>query len=213
MWDKMKNAGSKTKLRGEIALLERECKQRKQQFGIELYDLLVSSDTNMIIKTPALFHANEEQIRVPFESCKADVDSMSATQSAHQHEIDLIQARREGATPAFTTQEKLNRAGQWMSSQGTEGKLQAQVALLTRQVRQRKERFGVEVFDMIGVLPSQQQSAGGGFKTGMSNTFSKFSQKEQSIGDVVEKAQKDVAKIKRNIQSKEDQVISLGDGR
>ena len=40
MLDKAKNAAKSTKLKGEIALLDRDVKSKKQKFGVELSDLL-----------------------------------------------------------------------------------------------------------------------------------------------------------------------------
>ena len=51
-WNKMKNAGKfvqaagqKTKLKAEIALMDQNMKGRKQQFGIEMYDLMEQKKT------------------------------------------------------------------------------------------------------------------------------------------------------------------------
>jgi len=201
----MKNAGEQAKLKGEIVILERELKGRQKAFGVQLFDLLVSSDSHFIVKTPSIFHANEEKIRVPFESCKADVDSLLATKQAHEHELDLVQAKKDSMTPAYSTQDKLNNAGKWMSNTGKEGKIQAQIALLERQIRQRKEQFGLEVFHLVE-MPKES----GGIKSGVSNQLSKFSQKEKLIEQVVEQAKKDVAVTSRQIRIKEDRIISLG---
>lgn len=207
VWDQVKNAGNKTKLRGEIALLERQAKTRQQAFGVELYDLLVAEKGAFVVKTPPVFHANEQKIRTPFEACKRDVDRMTADKLIHLQQIDTIQANRERTIPAYTAQEKLNNAGKWISGAGSEGKLQAQIALLNRQMKQRKEAFGLEVFHLLGnndtnAASSNGSSGGGGIKSVLSNQLSKLSTTEKKIEECVIEAKRDVAVTQRQIDVK-----------
>ena len=69
-----KNAAIKTKVRGEIALIDREITTRQKALGVDLYKLLVVSDTTIAgVKTPSMFHALQSQIQEPFDSCRSDI--------------------------------------------------------------------------------------------------------------------------------------------
>jgi len=211
LWDKVKSAGTQTKLKGEIALHEREKTARKKRFGVELYELLAADKgAAFSIKAPAIFHANEEQIRIPFEQCQADLTEMQVTRNHHEQQIDMLRVNRDRAVPAFTARDKMNQAGQWMSSTTNEGKLQAQIALLDRQMKQRKETFGLDVFDLLEYAPERNGSPKKGPKGAFSGAFSKFSEKEKLIEEVVASAKKDVDFIQRRIEFKQNQIVELG---
>lgn len=206
LWDKAKNAGTRTKLQGEILLHEREIKARQQRFGVELFDLLESEKGAFVVKTPGIFHANQEQVKGPYERCKNDVDSYQNDKDSHKQQIDMIQVSRDRSAPAYTARDKVNKAGEWMSNAGSEGKLQAQIALLDRKINSRKQEFGLEVYGLLEYKPADK----GGVKGAVSNQLSKFSQKEKQIEECVEEVKKDVAFIQRRIQFKQDQIVQLG---
>ena len=206
LWDRAKNAATRTKLQGEIMLHEREIKARQQRFGVVLFDLLSSEKGAFVIKTPGIFHANQEQVKGPFERCRNDVDALEMEKNEHQQQLEFYQASKERAAPAYSARDKAAKAGDWVSNTASEGKLQAQIALLDRKIKQRKQEFGVEVYDMLEYKPPES----GGVKGAVSSTFSKFNQKEKEIEQCVEEVKKDVAFIQRRIQFKQEQIIQLG---
>jgi len=206
LWDKVKNATNRTKLQGEVLLHEREIKARQQRFGVELFDLLSSEKGAFVIKTPGIFQANQEQVKGPFERCRNDVDAFQMEKNAHQEQIDFFQSSKERAAPAYSARDKVAKASEWVSNTGNEGKLHAHVVLLDRKIKQRKQEFGVEVYDLLEYKPAES----GGVKGAVSNTFSKFNQKEKEIEQCVEQVKKDVAFIQRRIQFKQEQIVQLG---
>jgi hypothetical protein len=215
LWDKMKNTGATAKLKGEIILLEREVKVRKEKFGRDLYDLLNSEKGGNIflVKTPAIFHAKEEAIRQPFERCKNNIEGLLLDKHTHRQEIDRLQIDRERALPPTNNREKLDRAGQWVASTSAEGKHNAQIALLDRRINQRKGEFGIEVYDALYSESLGEDSSGRGnaVRAAVSTQLSKLSQKEKEIEDCVEQAKKDVASIERKIQSKRHDIRVMGE--
>jgi hypothetical protein len=215
LWDKMKNTGVTAKLKGEIMLLEREKKIRKERFGRDLYDLLNSEKGGNIflVKTPSIFHAKEEAIRPPFERCKNATEQLLLDKHSHRQEVDRLQINRERALPAATNREKLDKAGQWVTSTSSEGTHVAQIALLDRKINQRKGEFGVEVYDALynETLGSDSSGRGNTVRAAVSTQLSKLSQKEKEIEDCVEQAKKDVTAIERKIQSKQNEIRILGE--
>jgi hypothetical protein len=217
LWDKMKNTGTTAKLKGEIMLLEREKKVRKEQFGRDLYDLLNSEKGGNIflVKTPSIFHSKEEAIRQPFERCKNNVESLLLDKHGHRQEIDRLQIDRERALPPTSNREKLDKAGQWVASTSAEGKHTAQIALLDRRIAQRKGEFGLEVYDAMHGdsrgLGDDSSGRGNAVRAAVSTQLSKLSQKEKEIEDCVEQARKDVETIDRKIQSKRQEIRVLGE--
>lgn len=216
LWDSMKNAGTRTKLQGEVMLHEREMKARKQRFGVDLFDLLSDEKYGaFVIKTPGIFHHNEQEIKQPYERCKNDIVAMHNERASNLQQVEMIQANKTRSAPAYTARDKMEKAGEWMSNTGQEGKLQTQNALLDRKIKARKQEFGIEIYDLIdynkiGVGNDNQKSGGGGIKGAVANQLSKLSSKEKLIEECVEEVKKDVAFIQRRIQFKQDQIVQLG---
>lgn len=208
LWDKMKNTGLKAKLKGEIALLQREAKVRKQTFGVQLYDLLAAEKANFVIKTPGVFAKNEQQIKGPFQTCKADIEQMMMEKNAHLSSIDIIQAKRERSMPAFTAKEKMAQAGKWVGDAGNEGKLRTQILMLEHKMKSRKEAFGMEVFDKLEEPPISNGMKDG-MKNAMASQLSRFSEREKMIEHCIDQAQRDVAVTMREIRFKEDELSQL----
>ena len=79
LWDNVKKSGQKTKIRGEMMLLEREANGRKKLFGIELYDL-ITNDKNKLLGVSAgtVFKGKIEQLKEPFERAKDDISAKQA---------------------------------------------------------------------------------------------------------------------------------------
>jgi len=208
------NAVQKTKLRGEIALLDREIKARQNEFGIELYDLLIvlarSKSTFGPIKTPSVFHAIETSLKEPFEACHADIQQLKDQKDAKEQEVVHLEVNRERAPPARTNREALGKAGSWISDTSSEAKLAVQIKLLERQIQSRKEQFGIDVFVILD--NNEDKKTGNRLsspKKGIASRLSKLSNSEQEIEDCVDRAKKDVSSIRRRQQDKEREIEYL----
>ena len=212
-----KNAAVKTKLRGEVALLDREIATRQKALGVELYDLLVvicAGGGNKMagLKAPSIFHANQAKIQEPFEACRSDIRLLMEDKEAKEQEIVHIEANRERSRPSRDKQEALTKAGNWISETGTEAKLQVLIKKIDRDMKLRKEQFGLDVFEVMHTEEAAGQSSPGkagvlgkitgtgkgaatGVKTGIASRLSKMSKSEQDIQDCIERAKKDVGLI------------------
>lgn len=134
-------AGQKTKLKAEIALLDQNMKGRKQQFGVEMYDLMEQK------KTFGGKSETEPKVVEVFESCEKDIAMVIEKKDAKQAEIDGL--GQQDGLPAETVGEKAKKAGNQAKDAAVKTKIQAEMALLDRETRARKQVFGVELFDAI----------------------------------------------------------------
>eukprot|EP00543_Licmophora_paradoxa_P004570 CAMPEP_0202449852 /NCGR_PEP_ID=MMETSP1360-20130828/8541_1 /ASSEMBLY_ACC=CAM_ASM_000848 /TAXON_ID=515479 /ORGANISM="Licmophora paradoxa, Strain CCMP2313" /LENGTH=248 /DNA_ID=CAMNT_0049067913 /DNA_START=27 /DNA_END=773 /DNA_ORIENTATION=- len=144
----VKNAAVKAKINGEISLIDREISNRKRSFGVELFDLIESNSSDSR-KMPALFRATESQLEGPLNRCRKDIMDLDRESRTHSRELDQIEAKRERQGRAITPGEQAQRAGEWISDAGTSSKLEVKVALLKRKIKQRKEEFGLEIWDIV----------------------------------------------------------------
>lgn len=139
-----KKAATKAKINAEILLLDREIETRKKAFGVELYDLIAgieSKERNAILPTPALFKPIESEIKEPLEACRAEVEEKLTDKHAKENDLLLLTVRMENELPAVTASETVAKAGKWVSSSGTEAKLQYEMMILDREIKIRKEQL------------------------------------------------------------------------
>jgi hypothetical protein len=236
----VKNAGMKTKIRGDLKLLDREMVQRKQKLGVELYNLLVvarskkrnTGGTAGASPQPTiglnLFHARQDSIQVPLDACRADVSVLEDRKDAMEQELVHMAANRDRARMARTNGESLQQAVGWVSDSGVEAKIQVQMKLIDREIHQRKELFGLQVYDDIISSTASSTTAGGaggagggskekapkrgmfgGVKAGISTRLSKLSSDEKAIEECIERAKKDVNLVQTKKDRKEREIAQL----
>lgn len=209
-------------------MLNRETTARKQKLGVELYNLLVILERNsrkaggVSIKSPTMFHAKQDSIKVPLDACRADVGVLEDRKEGMEQELVHMAANRDRARLARTNGESLQQAGKWVSDSGVEAKIQVQMRLIDREIYQRKERFGLEVYDDIISASNTSKTSGagaadtkektglfGGVKAGISNRLSKLSSDETAIEECIDKAKKDVNLLQSKIERKDREIAQL----
>jgi predicted nucleic acid-binding Zn-ribbon protein len=205
MWDKMKKSGQKTKLRGNIALLDREATARKKVFGIDLYDMM-TNDKNKLLGVTAgtLFKGQQTELKEPFEKARDDISGIQAQKDIKQKDLDVLEVKGAGTLPDTTINQKMTKAGRAISNASNGTKLQAQIALLDREMKIRKELFGVEVYDLSKA--SEEKDSKGGIRASISNTLSSLSKQEKDIQECIDKAKKEVGAIEGRIKSKQTEI-------
>jgi hypothetical protein len=242
----VKNAGLKTKLRADISMLDRELKARKKLLGVELYNLLAVLEKQsrraqqgmgggVGLHTPAMFHARQDSMKVPLDACRADVGVLEDRKEALEQELVKMEANRDRARMARTNSESMQQAANRVSDAAREAKIHTQSKLLDREIYQRKELFGLQVYDDIIVVASAGSAGGavgagtttatnaakaknaptakkgmfGGVKAGISNRLSKLSSDETAIEECIDKAKKDVNFIQNRKDRKEREIAQL----
>jgi predicted nucleic acid-binding Zn-ribbon protein len=205
MWDKVKKSGQKTKLRGNMALLDREATARKKVFGIDLYDMM-TNDKNKLLGVTAgtLFKGQQTELKEPFEKARDDISGIQAQKDIKQKDLDVLEVKGAGTLPDTTINQKMTKAGRAISNASNGTKLQAQIALLDREMKIRKEQFGVEVYGLSKA--SEEKESGGGIRASISSTLSSLSKQEKDIQECIDKAKKDVGAIEGRIKSKQTEI-------
>ncbi|KAG7374576.1 hypothetical protein IV203_013671 [Nitzschia inconspicua] len=197
-WEKVKKSGQKTKLRADITLAERESKARQKKFGIDLYNVLANDKQKLLgVAAGTLFKGNQEELKAAFERARDDIAGRLAHKEELQRKRDVLEVKGAHTMPDTTVGEKLNKAGKAVADAGMDTKLRAQQALIDREIKIRKEEFGLEIFH--AVKPSDQKERG--IKGALSNAISNLSEHEKDIQSVIDLAKKDVEAIDRKIQS------------
>jgi hypothetical protein len=229
----VKNAGLKTKLYADISVLDREAVSRKKRLGVELYNLLVELEKSkrqrqqgMTVQSPAMFHAKQDSIKVPLDACRADVGALQDRREALEQELLHMEANRDRGVRRHSESSFQQAAGR-VSDTARQAKIHTQMKLLDRDVYQRQELFGLQVYDDIIVANTTslaststttsekattekaKKSRFGGVKAGISNRLSKLSSDETAIEECIEKAKKDVNFIQTKKDRKEREIAQL----
>jgi hypothetical protein len=196
---KVKNAGKfiqgssmKAKLKAEIALIEQNQKGRKQQLGVEMYDLMEQK------KTFGGKSETEPKVVEVFEKAEKDIAIIVEKKDAKQADIDTVTKSRDGELPAESFQEKAKAAGNQAKNAGIRTKIQAEMALLDREIKSRKQLFGIELFDAL--LPME------GFTPSDTEIKAIFDAAKQDIGE--QQAKKDVKQEEINVLEAEQGATS-----
>jgi hypothetical protein len=205
-WDKIKKNGQKTKLRGEIALAERQINGQKKKFGIELYDL-VTNDKQKLLSVAAgtAFKGQQDSMKDPFERARDDIAGIQVRKDIKQKDLDVLEVKGAHTLPDATMGQKASKAGRAISEAGTGTKLRAEMALLDREMKIRKEQFGIEVFD-LSVASDEGDS-----KKGIAKRVSAAmeSETEKVIQACIDQSKKEVASIQTRIASNRREIGNL----
>lgn len=170
--DNAKGAAIRTKLKAEIVLLEREMAVRKRAFGIVLYDLMIAAEKSGSAQTN--YHSKDSVMVPCFDAAKADIGEIQQRKDVKQTELDMLEMESANAKhkPMDTAAQKAKAAGKWISYAGTETKLSANLALIDREIKARKEVFGLDIFEFATtqLALEDQKMSNGGLKNAMAST-------------------------------------------
>lgn len=209
-FDKAKKQAQKTKIRGDIILLERQANTKKKAFGIQFYDL-ITNDKNKLLGVSAgtIFKGHREELKEPFERARDDIAGKQAQKDIHQKDMDVMEVKGAHTLPDATVGEKVNKAGAAMSNAATATKLSGKMALLDREMKIRKEQFGVEVFEYFSAPADGEKK--GGMKKRISEKLSGVTQHEKDIQACIDAAKADVAETEDKITSKKREMSFVDD--
>lgn len=211
LWDNVKNAAEKTKLRGDIALSQRNITARKKKFGVEFFDILTSDKQNVLgmsAGTLSVFKkgGQNDELREAFEQARDDIRAKQANKDQLQNKLDIMEVKGVHTMPDVTMGQKLSKTGKMFSNAGTGTKLRAQMTLLDREMKIRKEGFGLEVFDLAKSTEDKEKK---GLKGTISKAMTGLSEQEKEIQKTVDSAKKDVETLEGKIVSMERQITFL----
>eukprot|EP00551_Chaetoceros_affinis_P000767 CAMPEP_0203658390 /NCGR_PEP_ID=MMETSP0088-20131115/48061_1 /ASSEMBLY_ACC=CAM_ASM_001087 /TAXON_ID=426623 /ORGANISM="Chaetoceros affinis, Strain CCMP159" /LENGTH=218 /DNA_ID=CAMNT_0050520041 /DNA_START=184 /DNA_END=840 /DNA_ORIENTATION=+ len=155
-----KTAGKKAKMRAELVLLDRKIPARKKAFGIELYDKLNAMTCNQ-----DFYSTNDQTIstlRPHLLATDREIRALSNKKLEAKGSLDIAVARRAEAFPAKASnwKEKAANAATATGMMGNETKIKTRMALVQSQMNIIKEKFGMQVYDVLeelfGVLGTEQ---------------------------------------------------------
>jgi hypothetical protein len=212
-FQKAKNTAIKTKLRGDVALFEREVNTRKKKFGVELYDLM-TNDKNKLLGMAAgtIFQNKQAEMKEPFDRARDDMGGIQARKDIKQKDMDVLEIKGAHSLPDNTAGEKVKKVGKSISDAGIHTKLRAEMALLDREMKIRKEQFGVEVFELT---QASDEASSKKKRTSITDTVKnamkdkEVSQQEKDIQACIDEAKTDITIVDGKIQSKQREINML----
>lgn len=219
--DNIRNSAVKTKLQAEIVLLERQITQQKSALGVELFDKMVAQQNsnkvpgiNVALPVPAnIFPHNADAIRDQLDECRRDLQPKINEKNACTIELEKLAATRERADPK---QDTLRKAGAWMSNTSKDAELRVRIKLLEREIYQRKEKFGVDVYDIVVENVNDNKSKTGNvLSTGIGRIgqlAGVTNKAEKEIQECIQMAARQVSVLQQQIESKQREIIAVDAG-
>ena len=214
--NKMKNTGVRAKIKGEIKLLELECNNRKKKFGIDLYDMVTQDKAKMLgLSSGTLVlgqqgHGEEGLLKQPFDNARQDIEGILAKKEVKQKDLDVLEVKGPQSMPNTTANDKMKQAGRAVSNAGKEAKLRTEMAMLDREIKIRKENFGLEIFDVLKSSENEKKKKAG-IASKLRQSINTNAQHEAEIQACIDAAKADVTRIDGKIKSKEFEAANLED--
>jgi hypothetical protein len=222
IFESLRQGAVKTKLQAEIALLERQIVQKKNAFGVELYDKMSGQkSSNKIpginVEIPALaslFPHNSDMIRDHMDRCRRDLQPKLNERSACLIELEKLSAISERSS---ANQGTITRAGTWMSNTGKDVELRLRIKMLERDICLRKEKFGIDVYDIVVESANNTKSEANTNKiTAGVNKIAQLAgvknKAEKEIQDCIQIASRQVKLLQQQIESKHREITAIGEG-
>ena len=206
--DNVKKAAAKTKLQGEVLLIDREIASTKQKHGVLIYDALFQRHHAEGEKTPLPV----EGLEAAFVAAMEDMADLQSKKLEKDHAIDALEEKQHAATKAAaetdqaegapattatshaTAGERAKKAGKTIQNAGASTKLKAEMAYYSREMRVRKEIFGVQVFDDLEI---------------MSHDEGRFEEGEDGVGAALNNAIDDCKAVLQRKQEKVEDIKAL----
>lgn len=211
-WDKVKNNGRKVQLQGEIQLLKRERTGRIKQFGVEFYDLLTNDKQKLLgVSAGTLFKGGEPGWKPALQQAREDIAAIQVRKESKQKDLDVLEVKGSHTMPDYTLQQKAAKASRAVADGAKATKWQADMALLDREIKIRKEQFGLEAFDLAPESTATESTTKNPVKL-LSKAVASLTPQEQDIQNCIDKAKQDVAKIDSKINVKQGEIHALNDG-
>lgn len=203
VFDNVRKTAVKTKIRGEIALLDRQIYLLQCAFGIEYYDAVVA------------FGQQHRRYPIPsaitnaFDQCRDDIQVKLNEKAAKDLDIEhvVVNKERSAAMPPTANTSQLQRTSQWVTETATEGKLRLQVKLLERDIKLRKEQFGVAVFDAVLQNATQKSN----IKGALQNMVGAGAD-ERKVEEILRNSAREIGILRQQKQGKERELQAVDSG-
>lgn len=187
------DAAAKTKIKGEIALMDREIKTRKQRFGVDAYDTM----TKVEAEKKKLWSSgpDESTLQEPYDAAKKEIDLAVAKKEEKQQNIDALDVQITSKAPATNMKEKMSNAGNIAKEATLKTKLKGEIVLIDQEIKSKKQAFGIIMYDLM----SQARASGNWEKAS-----------DEDVGNCFEGAKSDLLVIMQKRDNKEKELIALG---
>jgi hypothetical protein len=215
MLENVRRTALKTKIRGEMALLDRQIYLLQCQFGVDYYDAAVSA-----------FGVQHRRYPIPsaiadaFDRCRDDIQVKLNEKNAKDLEVEyvVVNKERSAALPNGngnnTASSTWQRTGQWVNETATEGKLRVQIKLLERDMKVRKEQFGVAVFDVVLSHATQKSAVKGALQQTMTviGNAGGGGEERRHVDEILRNAAREIGILRQQKQAKEREVQAVDNG-
>jgi hypothetical protein len=218
MLENVRRTALKTKIRGEMALLDRQIYLLMCQFGVDYYDAAV-----------AAFGVQHRRYPIPsaiadaFDRCRDDIQVKLNEKNAKDLEVEyvVVNKERSAALPSkssngsgSTASSTWQRTGQWVNETATEGKLRVQIKLLERDMKVRKEQFGVAVFDVVLSHATQKSAVKGALQQTMTviGNATGGGEERRQVDEILRNAAREIGILRQQKQAKEREIQAVDNG-
>lgn len=186
--DNAKKFAAKAKLQGELMVIDRELKSCKAQHAVILYDKLLER------------HEDSQKSPLPVDGLEAafiaameDMQEIVAKRRQKDDAIDALEETKkvEAESSRTTTSDKAKHVGKVLQHESALTKLKAEMTYYGREMKVRKEIFGIQVFDDLDILSYE-----GRFEEGADGIGASLNQAKDECNEILKRKKDKVEDIK-----------------
>uniref|UniRef100_A0A7S4W1C6 Uncharacterized protein n=1 Tax=Ditylum brightwellii TaxID=49249 RepID=A0A7S4W1C6_9STRA len=178
-------------------LIDREINNRKRAFGVELYDHVQTFSTR-----PEFYSSDDlltATLRPPLLQAQREIAALEIKRGKVREEMAQAEITRRAAFPVPATNwyEKMANAAKSAQLAGNETRLKAEQSMVEIQMRDYKENFGLDIFNVLTELEDTR----GWLPT------------DREVRSLYDNARRDVEKAEEKRKKKEQDIVDLGGDR
>lgn len=187
-------AATKTKLRADLLVIDRDIHARKEKFGVEMYAHLEA-----ITSTQEFYVADDRLINIirpTLIKAQREVAAYERKRDTMKGKVNMAEASRSSTASIFgaaTIGEKIMNAAKFAAAGAKEAASKTELAMLDRQILGFKEEFGVELYPIF----ENMEDTEGWLPT------------DRKVRSLYDSAREDIAKMQTSKTEKRENIKSL----
>jgi len=187
-------AANRTRIRTEMALVDREKTSRIQAFGLEMYNYL-----DPLTNSDAFWSGTDvltELLRGPLIVAQREIKALTNRLAKLKEDYNQALTKRDAAfaTKAKDWQDRLKNAGKATVLTGNEQKIKTEIYVVETEILAEKHNFGISLFVILSKKEDEES----------------YVPSEREVRKIFDTARSDISTIEKKKKEMDKELVALG---